>query len=273
MLFSFLNMVGYDVENRTAGMSPVRKKVRDVLLGYRWNGKYPHLVRATRTNHPWHLLKVIFAKPKTIRSDSTLSSFISDFRKFSQEPLVRKLWGVLKAHQAKEARKLFPLFARETARLIVFTSWPPREVKKIVLIANPLDAYWSGYELKIGGIGYIVVGPGAETNQGELIRHELLHLLAPRIRIKQWIPSRDVKRLAAIGYVGRRLINREYVVRGLNFIYESEVLKKDITRDIKREEKDFPHIREVVNHLSHFIKIGPYRGPSLRREEPSSKAL
>ena len=250
MLFSALNAMGYNDENNTKGMTLVRKKIRNVLLGYDWNEKYPKLKKAFKTYHPWHLLNAILAKPKKIKKTSTLDGFISDLRKFSKEPLVRKLWRDFKIYQTKEAKKLFPLFEKETARLIAFINQLPKRTKKIVFITNPLDAYWSGFALSAGEIGYIIVGPGAEKNHGELIRHELLHLLTSPLRLPRRITAdRHHKRLATMGYGNPRIINREYVVRSLNLLYESVVLKRNISKATKYEEKNFPHIREALTFM------------------------
>lgn len=267
VLFSALNAMGYDDENNPEGMTPARKKVRRVLLGYNWNEKYPRLKRAIEKNHPWHLLNAILAKSKKIKKASVLGGFISDFRKFSDEPLARELWQIFKIRQAKEAKKLLPLFERKVTKLVAFISRPPPELKKIVLIINPLDSYWNGYTFGVGvgfwrgveGVGYIVIGPYVKKRQIELlIRHELLHLLAPALRLPRRIIAGQHrnKRLVAMGYGVPSVINREYVVRSLNLYYESVVLKMDISKAIKREEKDFPHIRKAIEFMRAKKEMG-----------------
>lgn len=247
ILFCALNTFGYDDENNKKGMYSIRKKIRKVLLGHDWSKKYPKLKGAIEKNHPWHLLNAVLAEPKKIKKTSALDGFISDLRKFSKEPLIQKLWKVFKTRQTKEVKKLFSLFEKETIRLISFINRPQRKIKKVVFIANQLDAYWRGYGFRIGKVGYIVVGPGAEKNHGGLIRHELLHLLAPMFRFPRRITAnRNRKCLAAMGYGNLNIINREYVIRSLNLLYDTTVLKRDISKAIKREEKDFPHIREAL---------------------------
>ncbi len=248
-LFSALNVMGYDDENNTKGMTPERKKIRKVLAGYDWGKKYPQLKRATEKNHPWHLLNAVLAEPREVKKAYALGGFISDLRRFSKEPLARELWRTFRIHQAKEAENLLPLFRKETSRLMAFISRPPKGIKKIVLIANPLDAYWRGYEFKIGRTGYIVAGPCVTERQTELlVRHELLHLLAPALRLPRWIIAGQHrnKSLVAMGYGVPSIVNREYVVRSLNLLYESTVLKMDISKAIKREKKEFPHIKEAL---------------------------
>lgn len=259
VLFAALNAFGYDEENNAKGMSPMRKKVRKVLLEHNWNSKYLKLKRATKIYGQWRLLNAILAKSKKIKKTPAMDGFFSDFRKFSNEPAVRKLWQVVKNHQIKEAKRLFQLFEKETCRLIAFLNRPWLGIKKIVLISNPLDAYWSGYVfgIRIGfwsglkGISYIVAGPGAKKNHGGLIRHELLHILAPALRLPRRIIAGQHrnKRLVAMGYGVSSIINREYVVRGLNLYYESVILKMDVSKAVKREEGDFPHIRETLKFI------------------------
>ena len=254
VLFSALNSMGYDDENNSRGMSSIRKKVRSALLKHGCNKKYPQLKKIIEKYHPWYFLNTIFAKQKKY---SLLSSFVINLKKFAREPFIRKMWNVFKAYQVKETKKLLPLFKKETARLILFIKTPPRKIKKLVLVSNPLDAYWRGYGFTIGGIGYVVAGPGAEKHHGELIRHELLHVLAPRLRLPKWITAgRHRNRLTALGYKSPNIINREYVVRSLNLVYESIILRKNISTAVKRENKNFKHIREAME----FIKSKIIRG-------------
>ncbi len=256
-LFAALNAMGYDNENNARGMHPARRKIRKALAGYNWNEKYPLLKRVFNAYHPWHLLKAILAKPRKVKRTPMLARFIQDLRNFSSEPLVRKLWKAFRNYQGGEAKKLFPLFERETIRLIAFINRPPRGITKIALTVNPLDAYWSGYGLTVGEIGYIVAGPGARKNQGGLMRHELLHILAPALQFPA-PPAigRNYRRLAAMGYGSQRIINHEYAVRSLGLLYESMILKRDISRDIKREARDFPHIRKALA----FVKSKKEKG-------------
>jgi hypothetical protein len=172
------------------------------------------------------------------------------------------LWKTFKNYQAKETKKLPPLLKKETIRLIEFIKTPSRQTNKIIIMANPLDAYWNGYAFgaRIGfwtggkGISYIVAGPGTKEDHDVLIRHELLHILTPSLRLPASIAGRNSKRLATLGYGSPRIINREYIVRSLCLLYESVVLKRDISMDIKREEKDFPNIREVMAFVNKNIR-------------------
>lgn len=255
VLFAALNALGYDDENNAEGMSRARKRIRNVLSKYDWRKRYPQLERAAKAYHPWHLLRAVLARPQDTKKTSMLGRFLSDLRTFAREPVVQSLWKRFKPYQTKEGEKLFPLFVKEATKLIAFIGRPPRGRRTIILIANPLDAYWSGYAVDIEGksgttgrkVSCIVVGPGAEKNHGGPIRHELLHILAPRLRLPRRIATaRSFRRLARMGYASQRIINREYVVRALNFLYESEVLQRDVSEAIKHEEKDFPRMKQAM---------------------------
>lgn len=261
-LFSALNAMGYDDENNPAGMSPMRKKVRKILGQCDWAGRYPRLQREAKMGQPWWALNAMLAKTKNIKKSSRIGRLFSDLAKFSKEPAVRRIWPIYEAQQNKENRKLTHLLKREVPRLTAFIG-QPAGVKKVIFIANPLDAYWRGYVFgtAVGfwrgpaETGYVVAGPCAKERQIELlIRHELLHIIAPPFRLPRKIIGRRSKRLTKMGYTTLRIINREYVIRAINLLYESGVLEKDILRAVRKEQKDFPHIREAIEFVAKKIK-------------------
>jgi len=249
ILFAALNALGYNDENNKSGMFWIRKKVRKEILKKGWDKKYPKLKKLLRNYHQWHLLNKLLSGNK---------KSIPNFNDFSNELLVKKLWKDCNNYQLKETKKLYPLFKQETQKLIKFIGSARISVKKIVLLFNPLDAYWRGYSFKIKNTGYVVVGPGAERNTGGLIRHELLHILAPKLTIpSRLITVQDIKRLSTNGYNNKNVISREYIIRGLNLLYEQEILNKNISKAIKNERKKFPQIKKIIK----FLKNGlPQRG-------------
>ena len=253
-LFCVLNALGYDEENNAKGMSPVRKRVRKILSKHNWNEKYPELKKIIGKYHQYYLLKALFTKSKKI---SSLNRFVSHLKKISKEKIILKLWKIDKTYQMKEAKRIYPLFKREINRLIKFIGKSPKQIEKFILIANPLDAYWRGYGFVIQKTAYVIVGPGAQDRGGRLIRHELLHILKPILQIL--LPAatnKDRMRLAAMGYGTRRAINEEYLVRSLNLLYESEILKKSITKDVKNEEKIFPRFWKAMALVKKEIEKG-----------------
>ena len=180
-----------------------------------------------------------------------------DLKRFSQEKVVKSEWNGLKIYLERETKKITPLFKREVNCLVAFLGTPQKQLTKIILITNPLDAYWRGYSFNIKGVGYLIVGPGAKRKEGRLIRHELLHLIAPAIQIPRKITTdQSHKHLIAEGYGGRQAVNNEYVVRSLNLLYERGVIKKNISQAIKHEESNFPHIRKVMQIAMTKLKRG-----------------
>lgn len=132
LLFAALNAMGYDGENNAGGMSAAREQVRNALSGYGWKGTYPGLAAAFKKYHPWPILNAIFAKQKYVKERSVLGRCLRDLEKFSKEPVVRTLWPIVKAGQARDARKLSALFHRETSRFTAFLGQPPREAENII---------------------------------------------------------------------------------------------------------------------------------------------
>jgi len=49
-----------------------------------------------------------------------------------------------------------------------------------------------------------------------------------------------------MGYGIPSIVNREYVVRSLSLLYDATVLKRDISKVVKHEEKEFPYIKEAL---------------------------
>lgn len=242
--------MGYNDENNFKGMCLARKKIRNILLKYNLDKKYPLLKKKINKCHQYNLLRLLFKKPRN-------TTLILNLQRFSKEASVQKAWKIFKKYQTLKIKNLFHLFRDEARRLIKFLDKSPQSIKKIILIPNFLDAYWRGYGIRVGRIGYIVVGPGAEKNHGELIRHELLHLLTPAL----WIPRRIIayqqpKSLPTLCYASPSILNREYVVRSLNLLYKSAVLKIDTSEVIKHEEKDFPYIKKALA----FVKIEKEKG-------------
>ncbi len=247
ILFTALNALGYNDENNKSGMFWIRKKIRKELFKKDWAKEYPKLKRFFKNYHQWHLLnKLLLGNKKSI----------PNFNAFSNEPIIKELWKDYKNHQLNETKKLYPLFKQETGGLIKFIGNSKISVKKMVILFNPLDAYWRGYSFKIKNYGYIVVGPGADKNQNQLIRHELLHILAPKLTIpSRFITVQDIKRLFPSGYNNKSVISHEYIIRALNLLYDKEVLKRNISKGIKKEEKNFPHIRKVIKFLKNGLPL------------------
>jgi len=256
MLFLALNLTGYNDENNKKGIHPVRREARNLLKEQNWDKKYPYFKKILKKTNPWHLIRELLKNNKSIKKNKTAAYYFNlNIKKFAQEPSTRRMWRFLKKYYLKEIKKLFPILKKETTRMMVFIDKPSKNFKKVILIPNLLDAFWRGYGLKIKNTGYIVVGPGAEKNQGELMRHEFLHLFSPQYRIsKRFLLEKDHRRAAKIGYIGRNIIRKEYIILALNLLYESKILKKNITQDVIRQKRHFPYLEEVIELIKKQIK-------------------
>ena len=256
ILFLALNAYSYNDENNKNGMHPIRKKIRTIIKKYNYNQKCPYLKKIFKKTGIWYLIYVLLEKNGKIKKNSKSKiSFILNLKKFAKEPFIENSWNVLKNYETKEIKKISPLFKKETKKIISFINKPIKDLKKIILIINPLDAYWRGYALKIKETGYIVVGPGAEKNHCELIRHELLHILAPSYNIPiKFTSPKDHQRAVKLGYTNRNIIQKEYIVHSLNLIYQSKILKKDIKQVIIQEKKYFPHLQKIIKIVKEQIE-------------------
>lgn len=249
-LFALLNATGYNDENNDKGMSPMRKRVRRQLSAIDWRAKYPQCRNLVEEYHQgWLLFDTLkrneVAKPTKIKK--VLEHIENDL-------LIKKAWNECKADQKKECEDLLPIFKEEITSLIDFVGFAPKNIQTLTVIANPLDAYWRGYGLEEKGTGYIVVGPGNKQQSRNVMRHELMHILAPKITIPQNILEHPKNKiLAEMGYSTKSILNREYVVRALQIAYEVEVLKKDLEQALL-EEAEFPKIKEVVEFVKMRIK-------------------
>jgi len=256
MLFLALNKAGYKEENNENGMHQARKLAKTLSKNndlYETNTYFKKLLKKV---DPWYLMREILKKEKMSGKNKTPAYYlISNLKKFSKEVSAQKLWKLLKPYYYKESKKLAPIFEKETRRIIKFINGSVPKLNRIILIPNLLDAFWRGYGIKIKDVGYIVVGPGSEKNNAELIRHELLHILTPRYNIPtRLLLTKDHHRAIKFGYIGKKILRGEYTVLAINLIYESKVLKKNIKKNIIREKRSFPHIYEVIKIVEKTIE-------------------
>ncbi len=260
--YTGIQLLGYDDENNEKGMHPIRKKIRKAFLEQNLSSKYFKLRKVIKNYHQSQLLIKILKNPlrslqkKDISKNKFLiaRNFYLGLKHFSNELLIKKLWLEFQKIQLKETKKLFPIFKKEALNLAEFLNKRPVDIKEIILINNLLDAYWRGYGFKINDTGYVVVGPGADKNNSELIRHELLHVLAPNFNLPPEITEKT-RLLTNMGYGDRKIINQEYVIRGLNLLYKSKYYKKSITKMLKNEQKYFPKIKNAIKTMERKLKM------------------
>jgi len=249
-IFTLLNGLGYNDENRTRGMSPERIWVRKLISKNDWAKKYPALGEARKCDPYWLLFGIARLKEK----NAFHKKFLENFKEFLKEPLVKKTQETLGRKSAKELDKILPDLQNEYSKIQKLLHINPK-IKTIYITLNPLDAYWRGYCPIVNKTMFITIGPGEKNKIIEVFRHELLHLFAPYFNVSAKIDFSHKKNMALekLGYKGKKILNNEYAVRGLSLIYEKRVQKKNIDKKILSEERIFPDIKGVINLLEKRI--------------------
>jgi len=252
-LFVLLNAIGYSDENNDKGMSPIRKRIRKQLSVIEWKKRYPQSEDLLEKNHPGSLLLSLLKGERKAKR-TNIQKLIN---LCENNQLIKKLWRQYGSDQKKEYKEILPIFKEEVQALIDFVGSVPKNIHTLTLTVNPLDAYWRGYGLTVKGIGHIIIGPGSNQAKRNVIRHELIHILAPKIIIPHGLiehPRNAV--LEKMGYGTKTILNREYVVRALHILYEIKALEKDRKQAIS-EESEFPKIEAVVDFVETKIKRRP----------------
>lgn len=245
-IFTLLNGLGYNDENRTRGMSPERIWVRKLISKNDWIEKYPALREARKCDPYW----LLFGIAKLGEKNAFHKNFSEDLKKFLKEPVVKKIQETLGRKSTRELKKILPELQSEYSKIEKIFHISPN-IKMIYITLNPLDAYWRGYCPIVNKTMFITIGPGEKNKIIEVFRHELLHLFAPYFNVSAKIDfsHKKNKSLKKLGYQGKKILNNEYAVRGLSLIYEKKIQKKNIDKKILSEEKTFPNIRGVIDLL------------------------
>jgi hypothetical protein len=252
-IFIVLNLFGYSEENNPKGMSALRKKLRKEGGKVDFSKRYPILKRMAQSYHPWHLINFVLAEKAVERHQK----FYHELKKFSSEPIVRKYRKLVVEEGLKSCDPLTRHFLKELTRIFDFLSHPKVDFDKIVLMLNPLDAYWRGYSFKAGKSLYLIAGPGSINERINVLSHELFHALTNNYHLPKSFPMRVSKKMTLHGYVSAKNISNEYVVRALNLVYLSRMKgEKYMTVALNDAQKDFPDIKEAVIYMEN--KVGRY---------------
>jgi len=254
-LFLALNTFGYDDENNPKGMSAIRRAAKKAIKRDTLSHAYTHLQNAFETCDPWFLISITL-NPKRNAGKKDIHKFLNELKTFSKEPAVNKLLQKAENAQSSSNKILLPILVRELKNIISLVGKPPHKIRKIVLIANPLDAFWRGYGIPVEDTIHIVVGPGAEQNHGATIRHELLHIFAKRIKLPSSFAVRPSKNLSRQGYGSQNVLREEYIVRALDILYRHNILGENISSIITHEQREFHKIKSAVKIIGK--KIGLY---------------
>lgn len=251
ILFLALNALSYDEENNRK-MFWLRGDVRKQLSDVNFENKYPKLAKILKKQHQWYFINALLKRSflRNYKGNKEEKVFFILLEKFSKERIIRNVWMKYGICHGKEGAKFFTLFKKNIKGVIEFLNQERYKTKRIILMPALLDAYWRGYSFKVGDMGCVVFGPGAEEKQGLLVRHELLHILVPQLRLLKKIEiGKGNERLKKMGYAGRKVIKEEYLVRAINYIYQRNVLKFGNQKWLKELEKDFKGIIDLVNKI------------------------
>lgn len=252
-IFIALNLFNYSEENNPKGMSALRKKLREEASKADFVKKYPIVKRMAQSYHPWHLIDFALTK----KTGKGHQKFYHELKEFSAEPTVRKYRELVAEEQLKKLDSLTRYFLKELTRIFYFLGQPKLDFDKIVLIFNPLDAYWRGYSFKVGKSLYLITGPGSINERLNVLSHELFHAFANNYRLPRSFSTCISEKMAQHGYSSVNNIRREYLVRALNLIYLSRIKgEKYMNAALNGIQRDFPDIKEAVAYMEN--KAGRY---------------
>jgi len=246
-LFLLLNIFGYREENNSKGMSLFRKKINVKIKNGFLVDKYEDVKNTIDSHHAWYLINAIFEKNK---NNKKLTEFILKLKEFSLEKDVKNLEKYFDKYFIDNGKKLLPVFKKEIKKIKKVVNKNVL-VKKVIIILNPLDAYWRGYYVNNKDKVYLILGPGYRDNSYGLLRHEFLHMFISNFKLpKKILEGKISDELIKQGYGDNKILRDEYVVRAHDIIYKTKVLNRDINKEIKIEEKNnFNKIRNVVNFV------------------------
>ncbi len=186
-LFAALNAAGFDREYPGMSMSPIRQQLREVLTG--------ESLPSTEKLKPffdripdYHLIVWILQRgnpPVFERAEpgwwvtnraSRFNGLEDALSEFYFEADIDKLWQLFGPAYQAEIEHISPLAKQSLEDIQTYIRIDKLPYKQIVIIPNPLDAYYSGTGPQINEIAYVVAGP-TETDLSlkGLIEHEALH--------------------------------------------------------------------------------------------------
>ncbi len=120
---------------------------------------------------------------------------------FYHEADIPTLWQEVQPAYQAEITRWQPLAKQSLINIQAYLKTGDLPFQQVVIIPNPLDAYYSGTGPQVGDIAYVVSGPTeTELSLMGLIEHEVLHsVIGPMLdqQIEQ-IPNSTSRRLYAV---------------------------------------------------------------------------
>jgi len=243
LLFSALNICGYNDENDKKGMSKIRIFIRNSLKSEQ--AKLSELKEYFAKNEPWKLSWRIlhFNNPPRmtikIKDWYTKSLTKEDIRFLN---VLKKLYltnkfvtarKIANPYYLKEIKGYRNKLNKEYQNLLDWlpiTSYP---FKTVIVLPNLLDAHWRGFAPMIGGTLFIVMGPSGNKSPSKLFRHELLHGIFSKNNKDKFVQcvwakinsNQNIEKL-------EQNIKTEYLVKKIEKLYQNGIKKEKINKEI-----------------------------------------
>jgi hypothetical protein len=211
-LFAALNATGFDREYPGITMSPVRQKVR-AALAVKNLPSLAQLKPIFERVTDYHLVVWVLQRgnpPGFGRAEAGwwVSTRAADFAglaealgAFYREADIPTIWRQVQPEYQSELNRWQPLAENAELDTRSYLRETVTPYRKLVIIPNLLDSYYSGNGPQIGGTAYVVAGPTeTELSLRGLIEHETLHsLIGPMLdRQRASIPNATSRRLYAV---------------------------------------------------------------------------
>ncbi len=186
-MMAALNAAGYDDENNSKGMHPVRLQVRADLARKNLPSRERILSYYKRgTINESKFIEWILCRsgpPDFSRrvdgwwvnlAPGFFFGFNGVLRDFDREAGIASLWKQVQPDYEAESARYRSGAAPAIERVFAYLRVRRPPESRIVILPNLLDAYGRGNGPAIGPVSYIVVGP-SETPDMDLIQHEAMH--------------------------------------------------------------------------------------------------
>ena len=275
LLFSALNMCGYDLENNKKGMHPIRTKTRRELKSKHLStitdlGRYFN--KCDRNVSEFIVWALHYSDPPQLRrnqkdwfgriAESCFAGFQDVLRDFYFEAGVEDLWGQCLPTYLEEIGRYEESTKKEINHMLGYLKLDKLPSERIIHIPNLLDSYWVGYGPKVGDNSYVVFGPTA--GRTFLGLHEHLHPIvkpmlkkyAGKVRGTEHLYVKVKNKMNRYGYSTWAITVEECLIRALTIRLMKGVLPSMSTEDsIEREHKNgFIYVKDFYDRLASYEK-------------------
>lgn len=263
-LFTLANASGYNIEN-LEHFSNARSIARCYILKFKDKCHITvyEFKRATRDD-PYYsraMSSILSDDAETEAYRKKINALLKDFEECA-------VLDVLNQQLEKEYDHGIKFYKSNAKNLIKFTlrtlnvpkaAYP----KKIVIIPNPLDSHYRGYNANNSEVCYIIIGPGDDLNNLSTLVHELIHRYVDPIIFSSERDYSGIKetydnvkeKYPFIGsaYPNLKIFLAENIVIGFETYVMSNYFEKDSSKllnDYRREKYvyAFPFLQYLLNN-------------------------